>query len=337
MRGIKYIATPPSWLPFLVYEYGLGELSPFVPNLYNLINEGIQWQRVRGTPDSIDRALDWLGYAADIEQEPIRRRRWHLMQLELDRVRDVEVPDLDRIEGVTQLSLPVRSHFWRGWHGYDARGFEFSYSKHSGAMWSDVSGARLRPGAAKWSFGRKYEIDHIMTEAELTALGVWLPEVGAGVDTWAHVVWPHQRWSEPTVAERRKIIIDDMLALGAWITFKTAGGAIIGHRRLSAFKSVASGDASSPYEVGGFRVKPDEVTPIALYVECLTDFGDGYGSTAAKWEVRMGASLAPGVKPGKAWLEPAELTGGIVAQEIASTIEFGRTVRERCKALLRVV
>lgn len=52
-RGIKYIGTPPSWLPFLIHEYGLGELSPYVPNLYRLIDDGIRWQRVRGTPAAI--------------------------------------------------------------------------------------------------------------------------------------------------------------------------------------------------------------------------------------------------------------------------------------------
>ena len=33
MRGIKLINPPPSFLPYLVYEYGLGELTPYVPNL----------------------------------------------------------------------------------------------------------------------------------------------------------------------------------------------------------------------------------------------------------------------------------------------------------------
>src|SRR5690606_5417373 len=68
MRGIKLRNPPPSWLPFLVYEYGLGELTPYVPNLYDLIDEGIRWQRVRGTSASIFRGLAWLGYAAATDE-----------------------------------------------------------------------------------------------------------------------------------------------------------------------------------------------------------------------------------------------------------------------------
>jgi len=57
IRGTKLLAPPPSFLPGLIYEYGLGELTPYVPNLYELIAEGIDWQRVRGTPMAIDLSL----------------------------------------------------------------------------------------------------------------------------------------------------------------------------------------------------------------------------------------------------------------------------------------
>ena len=68
----------------------------------------------------------------------------------------------------------------------------------------------------------------------------------------------------------------------------------------------------------------------------MTDFRDGYGATASKWQVRLGASLADPSRPGLLWAEPDELTGGIVAADKTDEIEFGRTVRERCRALLRV-
>ncbi len=118
LRGIKLRNPPPSFLPYLIYEYGLGELTPYLPNLYELIGEGIDWQRIRGTPASVDLALSWIGYSAEIEEPSIRRWRWNLFQLALDRVRDNEI-DLSRIEGVAQLSVPVRSYFWRGFFGYD--------------------------------------------------------------------------------------------------------------------------------------------------------------------------------------------------------------------------
>lgn len=338
MRGIKLIGTPPSWLPFLVYEYGLGELSPYVPNLYELIAQGIDWQRVRGTPQAITMGLIWLGYGGTIEEAPVRRRRWHLFQLELSRVRDLEVPDLERTEGIAQLSVSVRSHFWRGFRTYDVRELEYGYKAWSNAMWSACSGRRLSAGHAKWSFGRVYEFDHTMTEAELTALGVWIVPVSSGFTaTWSAEPWPNTPWAGISEQERRQLIINDLFGMGAWITYCDEDGTIIGHRRARAWARVKTAAAGAPYRVGNSWRQPtagDDAT--GLYVEAMTDFGDGFGRTAAKWQVRLGAYLADSTRPGLLWAEPDELTGGIVAVEKHDAIEFGRTVRERCRALLRI-
>jgi P2-related tail formation protein len=338
IRGIKLIGTPPPWLPFLVYEYGLGELSPYVPNLYQLIDEGIDWQRVRGTPNAIEKGLAWINYAGEIEEAPIRRARWHLFQLEMDRVRDEEEPDLFRIEGITQLSVPVRSHFWRGFRTYDVRATEYGWKAWSGSLWSSYSGARIRTGGAKWSFGRLYELDHTMTEAELTALGVWIAEVTSERPyTWEHVAWPQFPWGEIDEAERRQLIIQALAAMSAWVTFVDAEDTVIGHRRARVWKPTKAGSASAPYRIGSAMRTLADSDATGLYIEAMTDFGDGYPATAVKWQVRLGATLVDPTRPGLLWAEPGELTGGTVAVEKTDTIEFGRTVRERCRALLRVV
>jgi hypothetical protein len=338
MRAIKLIGTPPSWLPFLVYEYGLGELSPYVPNLHQLIAEGIDWQRVRGSPEAIAKGLAWLAYAGVLEEAPLRRARWHLFQLELDRVRDEEEPDLFRIEGVTQLSVPLRSHFWRGYKVYDVRATEYGWTRWGNSLWSDYSGARIRAGGAKWSFGRLYELDHVMTQAQLTELGVWIaPVTTSRPYNWDHVVWPHVRWGEPTEQARRHTIIDDLKAMPAWATFLDAGNNVIGHRRARVWQSVIPAGTQAPYRLGTTSLGLADANAMGLYFEAMTDFGDGFGATAAKWQIRLGATLVDPARPGLLWAEPNELTGGIVAVEKADTIEFGRTVRERCRALLRIV
>jgi Phage tail protein (Tail_P2_I) len=337
MRGIKLVGTPPAWLPFLVYEYGLGELTPYVPNLYELIDQGIDWQRVRGTQNAIDRGLAWVGYTATLEEASLRRARWHLFQLELDRVRDFEEPDLDRIEAITQLSVPVRSHFWRGYKVYDTRAIEYGWNKWSDNSYSTYSGARLRAGAAKWSFGRLYELDHTMTEGELTALGVWQePVVTVREYTWAAIPWPSYPWREVSEQERRTEIIEDLCAMPVWFTFLDDQDEVIGHRKARACHPVSFAASGSPYQVAGNYLTPS-ATPSGLYVEAMTDFSDGYGSTAAKWQITFGATVVDPDTPGLLWAEPGEITGGVVATEKADTIEFGRTVRERCRALLRVI
>ena len=49
LKGFK---TDPSdsLLPWLIWEYGLGELLPYLPDPRRAIAEGIRWQRLRGTP-----------------------------------------------------------------------------------------------------------------------------------------------------------------------------------------------------------------------------------------------------------------------------------------------
>lgn len=339
MRGLKYIGTPPEWLPFLIYEYGLGELSPYVPDQWQLIRKGIAWQRVRGTPGAISRGLDWIGYGATLEEPPIRRKRWHLLQLELDRTRDAEEPDLERIEAVTQLSVPLRTHFWRGYHTYDVRALEYGYTRTSETLIGDYSGVRIAPDHAKWSFGRLYEHEYTLTEADLTALGVWIapvPEVV--VQGWEAVEWPDSAWSAIDALERQQAIIDAIYAMTAWVTFVNADGDVIGHRRARAWHRTKLGSTSAPYIVGqNRRAIADAGDATGLYIEVMTGFSDGYGHTAAKWQVRLGATLADPTRPGLLWAQPDELVGGVVAAEKTDTIEFGRTVRERCRALLRVV
>ncbi|MBL6431669.1 MAG: hypothetical protein HPM95_13045 [Alphaproteobacteria bacterium] len=49
IAGWKIVNPQPALAPWLTYEYGLGPLSPYVPNLYDLLDDGIRWERLRGT------------------------------------------------------------------------------------------------------------------------------------------------------------------------------------------------------------------------------------------------------------------------------------------------
>lgn len=68
LKGFK---TDPSdsLLPWLIWEYGLGELLPYLPDPRRAIAEGIRWQRLRGTPAALTTALSWIGATATVEQE----------------------------------------------------------------------------------------------------------------------------------------------------------------------------------------------------------------------------------------------------------------------------
>jgi hypothetical protein len=333
LHGIKLSPTP-TMLPYLVYEYGLGELTPFVPNLYELLNEGVAWTRVRGTPAALARALGWLNYTAEIEEAPIRRARWNLFQLHLDRIRDDEA-DLDPIEGVAELSTPLRSLFWRGFHGYDVRALEYGRGRWSGNLYGAFSGARIREGGAKWSFGRPYSFDHEMTEADLVALGVWIEPTGDAEPAWLDIEWPDVPWNSFSGDGRSSVMLLTVPAGTAWACFRDPEGDVIGYRRARVQHRV-SVDAEGPLEFGGLRYAPAATGAEMMLVEVLTDFGDGFGSTAASVSFVLAGVPADPARPGALWLGPGELDA--VLPEVASTpidIEFGRTVRERVRILLR--
>jgi hypothetical protein len=328
---------PPQFLPFLVWEYGLGELQPYLPNLYDLIAEGIRWQRVRGTPAAIYRGLSWLGYAGLAIDEPTRRKRWNRFQVQLDRVRDNDFPDLVRINGIVDLSPPFRSHFFRGFTGYDVRAAEGSYQRFSASLLSNYSGVRIEAGKAKWSFGRSYVADVTLSEGTLTTLGVWLAPVGTsspwGGDSrlWTSIDEP---WSIPGAAARINAMAAGIVAKNAYVKFKRGDGSTIGFRRALGrrVKAVVSG---GDYTIAGNQYSITGPAYDAVLLRARTDFGDGAGSTAASISVVFDPTLAPGVGPGKLWLSPAEASGGVEIPSFSVSVPFGLTVRETVDWLLR--
>lgn len=353
LHGLKIVNPPASFLPYLVWEYGLGMLSPYVPNLYDLIEEGVDWQRVRGTPAAVDRALGWVGYAATIEYAPVRRRWWNNCQLGLDRVRDDEA-DLIRIDGLTWLSIPLRSDFWRAFAGYDVRALEYSERRWSEAMWSDDSGVVIEGARAKWSFGRRVDIVHDVTAEDLAALGIadpwaleldgepltldgeplrFVPADGGSV-RWGGP-WLRVPWQSSEVFNAAAAMLEATGGGPAWAVFKDAAGAVLFYRRCRVRRRVRS-SPDGVYRVAGGRFEPVDVAATRLYVEAMTDFGEGAGTVAASVGFILSAQSAAGLKPGLAHLAPGELEpAGPVLAETPVTIPFGRTVRERVACLLR--
>lgn len=60
VRGWKYQGCM-ELIPWLVEEYGLGIIVPYVADPARIIAEGLWWQRHKGTPAAVVRALSWIG------------------------------------------------------------------------------------------------------------------------------------------------------------------------------------------------------------------------------------------------------------------------------------
>jgi len=154
--AIRQFKTEPSdpLLPWLIWEYGLGELLPYLPQPRQAIAEGILWQRLRGTPAALATALSWIGMRATVEQEP---PGVHFAEFQLDpgQVLDSDTAIANLI-AIARLSAPARSRLSRIYHGHDLRRVVLDESRLGEALLSDHSGVFWRDGQTKLSFGRGF-------------------------------------------------------------------------------------------------------------------------------------------------------------------------------------
>ncbi|SDU08407.1 phage tail protein [Stappia sp. ES.058] len=343
IAGWKIVNPQPALAPWLTYEYSLGPLSPYVPNLYDLLDDGIRWERLRGTHAGMAMGLGFVGYSAEIVDPPARRLAWADYQLDLDRVRDDEA-DLVPIDGVARLSQPARSHFRRGVRGHDVPAAEASWTRASTCILGDDSGVHLPETSGldgpKWSFGRGYPFAVTLSEAELTALGIWIPGDGSSGLRWVDIQTPWaeitQTWAElGSPGTRNAQMAQTLAGFGAYVGFWRSNGTLIGARRAKAISQVGVVPAAS--EV--FRFNGESLAPAAsgdrVYVEALTGFGDGAGEEAAEVGVLCGAHHADPTKPGALWIDAGDLvTPQAAIARTPVSIVLGRTVRERVTFLL---
>lgn len=336
MRRVKYVSPRPSMLPYLVWEYGLGELTPYVPNLYNLIDQGVRWQRLRGTVSAVAIGLAWIGYAASIEEAWTGRRWWNSFQLRFATLPAQDSPDLERIEAITGLSVPKRSMLRRGVHQYDVGPVEADHSPLDGAMPDHESGIAVTPANTVWSFGRCHEASHTMTEAEGVAIGNWLePSEDDGL-LWVDldVLWvgADVLWADNPVQQRQAILAGWFSGKPLYLRISSAAG-VVGYRRCRAVRPVAP-QFGGAYTVDAERYEPTTGAGI-LYVEAMSQFDDADGVVCTSLSLIVNAVLADDVDPGQLWLQPEDLLGGdaIAAQSVS--IPLRRTVREQVKILMR--
>jgi len=151
IRGFKF-APSDSVLPWLIWEYGLGEILAWVPDPRQAIQDGVRFQRIRGTPASLRMALKWMNIEnIYIEEEPPGK---HFAEFQVG-IHDV--PNdffVDNVVALAKLSAPARSRLMRMYNDrYDIRRFMLDKSEF-GSLLSDYSGVKLSADGPVLSFGR---------------------------------------------------------------------------------------------------------------------------------------------------------------------------------------
>lgn len=174
IRTAKRRNIPDSVVPWLVFEYGLAEILPYVADQRAALELGIPWQRVRGTPAAVAMALDWIDVIGEVAESEGGSYRWAEYQIGLAApTTDDEL--IDRIVAVAALSSPVRSRLQRIYSVYDYRRFVLDFSLLSdGSPLSDHTGTRPQPDWPQISFG-----DYRASDVSLLASAV------GGAVSWA--------------------------------------------------------------------------------------------------------------------------------------------------------
>lgn len=181
IRNAKQENIPDSVVPWLIYEYGLGEILPFVPDLRHALADGIQWQRVRGTRAAVEIGLGWVGFDAMVEESEAGTLRWADFQLGLDQAPN-GLAFTNNVIQISRLSAPIRSRLFRIYGGYDYRRFRLDDHLLSGGSWlADDTGVYLQEDWPQLSFGREYHDATNLTAGATFGLSIERARTDGGI------------------------------------------------------------------------------------------------------------------------------------------------------------
>lgn len=173
IRSGKRVEIPDSVVDWLIYEYGLGEVTKYLTDPRQALVEGVQWQRLRGTPSAVALGLGWIDFPAAVEESEGQTLRWAEYQLGLEDG-PADHSKISQVVGISGISQPARTRMFRihgGW--YDFRRFNLNdHALSEGAMLCDHSGVIVRPEWPQLSFGREYQNQADANGAAETAPGI---------------------------------------------------------------------------------------------------------------------------------------------------------------------
>ena len=151
LKGFKF-RLDEKILPWVIEEYGLEEILRWVTDKRRAIKEGVEFQRLRGTPASLKIALKWANIEdITIIEEPPGK---HFFELQIG-IKDV--PNdffVDAVVELAKLSLPARSRLMRIFNDHYNIGRFILDESLFGSLLSDYSGVKIEEDGPVLSFGR---------------------------------------------------------------------------------------------------------------------------------------------------------------------------------------
>jgi P2-related tail formation protein len=220
VRTAKRVDIPDSVLPWLIFEYGLGEILPYLGDNQRLaLAEGVLWQRIRGTPDAVRIALGWIGVSGLIDESEAGSYRWAEYQLGLEEATSGE-EIIDNIVGVSRISSPVRSRLQRIYAVYDIRQLVWDQGLLDDGMWDDHSGVRPNPNWPQISYGK---IHSSQVEENTTVTSAHTSCHATLVTVWNHFRLDQSIWDEDRDILNHPAIVTTQEGLGTRYEGQTWG------------------------------------------------------------------------------------------------------------------
>lgn len=309
VAGVGLVRTakenpPDDWLYWLVWEYGLEELLPYLSDPRTVLTDGLQWQRIRGTPGSLVMAHGWLGLSSSVSEEPGDTRHWFEYQIDPGAIPD-PVP-LAKLVGLSRLSAPVGTRLSRVFHGYDMRRARFDecawsdgsiYSDHSG-VWDPVLGVDL-------SFGRTHT-----AAAELGAVvvGVTHARIHTALAPYNDApAWDASRYCDEAPTRNYPAQLDELIQTSGQPVGRnlfiadggeSSGGTLLkldGAWSLNGFEKLGGDRVAFGAKMDGSRrmngIRPDIPQSSSMHFTQTPDDLDGWGSVG--WGDRTWEDVLP--------------------------------------------
>ena len=149
IRNAKNLDQFKSWL---IYEYGLDVLLPFIPAQDIDLRQGKYWEELRGSLKALTMALEWLGFPQVKVECMGPGKAFFRYQIDLGRAPTAD--EVEKIKGIAELSSAHRDQLFRIYiKKYDLRNLVLGEQQLGQAMLSDFSG-KTRQGIRQ-SFNRE--------------------------------------------------------------------------------------------------------------------------------------------------------------------------------------
>lgn len=152
IKTIGITDFPEDWLPWLIYEYGLEEVVPYVRTLRQALVEGRVWQKRRGTPDGIRIGIGWVESEGQVAPPDGRHSWWQFQVAFSEPPKDLE--QIRQLYGIINLSKASEDELFRMFSpGYDLRPVRMDEHRYDDGIMDDYSGAPQWEDGPYISFG----------------------------------------------------------------------------------------------------------------------------------------------------------------------------------------